>query len=121
MAMTNDEIMANNMIKAEILAKMKEMNKALTDEEIMSMAKNTALSDEETMKASGGQGSGETSPKFRVGDRVRRPNAPAAGIATITRIEKDEYFSELGWKYVVEPDNAPGTEGWVYDFLIVLA
>lgn len=92
-----------------------------TENEIRNMIKNAALSDEEMMKASGGQGEEDTPQKFRVGDRVRRPASPGAGIATIIRIEKDEYFYELGWKYVVEPDNAPGTEGWAYEKMLVLA
>ncbi len=94
---------------------------SLTKEEIKDMIKNVALSDEEMIKASGGQGGGETPPKFRVGDRVRMPAAPAAGIATVIRIEKDEYFTYMGWKYVVAPDNEPGAEGWAYEKMLVLA
>jgi len=94
---------------------------SLTENDIKDLVKNRALSDEEMKNASGGQGSEETPPKFRVGDRVRRPAAPGAGIATIIRIEKDQYFTYLGWKYVVVPDNDPGTEGWAYEKMIVLA
>ena len=94
---------------------------SLTEDEIKNLINNTALSDEEMMKASGGHGDEEAPPKFKVGDRVRMPNAPGAGTATVIRIEKDAYFSFVGWKYVVSPDNEPGNEGWAYEKWLVLA
>ena len=88
---------------------------AQTKEEILEAVKNVVLSDEDMAKASGGTIGEDTPPKFRVGDRVRNAFAPGAGAATVIRIEKDDYYPYLGWKYVVEPDNAPGTEGCGYD------